>query len=602
MAHKWSKNPKTTVPRQNIFFDTETWNYTPDSGQHIIMTLRLGYAIFRTFYGKTKADRRHVFYFETGEDFFNFVQTHINENERLCIYAHNIEFDLRVTQFYYYAFKHGWRSRIPYTKGGVFIDSISKDNMKIDLIDTFNHFKTPLKKLGESLNLPKFDVNFNTNKYIPKRILKPYCLRDVEIIEKAIEQYYSFLTEHDLGHAQRTVASQAFATYRHRFMKGEIWVQAKKQPHELERQSYYGGRVECFQMGKITDTPVYKLDINSQYPFVMKTNLFPYGFAFVKPSCSISALIKYLSKYLITAQCYISTDEPAYPKKINNKLCFPVGNFWTTLSTPELIYALNHNHLKEVKQIEGHKAGPIFKEYVEFMYNERLKYKKQGNKPYALFLKYLMNSLYGKTGQKERVTIEADISDFFKLKEAKKINVDGSISTIKIFGGRQVETTTQHQESFNSYCAIAAHVTAYARMYLYEIMKKAGEGNYFYCDTDSLFTNKQGYENLKDYLSETELGKLKLEAETNNLIIRGNKDYTFGDKQTLKGVKSSAKLIGPNVYQYYEWTRFNSVFKYGLLAPPMQILKTKILKRKYEKGKIENTGKVTPYILDEPID
>jgi uncharacterized Zn-finger protein len=336
----------------------------------------------------------------------------------------------------------------------------------------------------------------------------------------------------------------------------------------------------------------------------MNTEKYPYAFSFVHKQMPLSKLKALLKKYLITAECYINTDEPAYGKKINGKLCFPVGEFWVCLSTPEIEYALKHNHLIKVNRVEGHKGHMIFKEYVDFMYNKRLEYKQEGNKPYALFVKYLLNSLYGKTGQKERITEETDIADIMKVEEKPSYKyikgIRRPITSIS-FGGRQIERTTTDKESYNSYCAIASHVTAHARIYLYKLIKQAGIENCFYCDTDSIFTNAIGYTNLKRYLSDTKLGGLKLEETTNHLIIKGNKDYIFGDKITLKGVKGNSIRISANEYKYEQWSTFHDIFKTGLLCPPSRTWTTKILKRKYDKGEIKINGRVDPFILNEPL-
>jgi len=86
-------------------------------------------------------------------------------------------------------------------------------------------------------------------------------------------------------------------------------------------------------------------------------------------------------------------------------------------------------------------------------------------------------------------------------------------------------------EASNSFVAIASFVTAYARCYLWELIEKAGEENVLYMDTDSLFVTKKGYENLKDYLDNKELGKLKLEDVTEDLTIWGAKLYKFEAKR-----------------------------------------------------------------------
>ena len=43
----------------------------------------------------------------------------------------------------------------------------------------------------------------------------------------------------------------------------------------LERQAYVGGRTEVFRCAVPVALPCYKLDINSLYPSVMASNLFP---------------------------------------------------------------------------------------------------------------------------------------------------------------------------------------------------------------------------------------------------------------------------------------------------------------------------------------
>ncbi|GAH97172.1 unnamed protein product, partial [marine sediment metagenome] len=91
-----------------------------------------------------------------------------------------------------------------------------------------------------------------------------------------------------------------------------------------------------------------------------------------------------------------------------------------------------------------------------------------------------------------------------------------------------------YEECFNSFPAIAAEASAYARMYLYKLMKQAGEGNYFYCDTDSLFVNEVGLQNLGDKLDNNCLGGLKVIEETNSITIRGLKDYSIGTKEVIK--------------------------------------------------------------------
>ncbi|GAI80074.1 unnamed protein product, partial [marine sediment metagenome] len=102
---------------------------------------------------------------------------------------------------------------------------------------------------------------------------------------------------------------------------------------------------------------------------------------------------------------------------------------------------------------------------------------------------------------------------------------------------------TGHGECFDSFPAIAAHVTAYARMYLWSLMQQAGYGNYFYCDTDSLIVNEDGLCKLDELITPSKLGGLKIEQEATHLWVRGLKDYVFGNKSVLKGKSVSTKTF-----------------------------------------------------------
>ncbi|GAH16471.1 unnamed protein product, partial [marine sediment metagenome] len=86
----------------------------------------------------------------------------------------------------------------------------------------------------------------------------------------------------------------------------------------------------------------------------------------------------------------------------------------------------------------------------------------------------------------------------------------------------------------NSVPAISAHVTDYARLYLWKLIQIADIVNCFYCDTDSLIVNEKGYKNLSKFMDKDRLGWLKVEDVSSCVDIRGAKNYTFGDNTRMK--------------------------------------------------------------------
>jgi len=154
-------------------------------------------------------------------------------------------------------------------------------------------------------------------------------------------------------------------------------------------------------------------------------------------------------------------------------------------------------------------------------------------------------------------------------------------------------------ECFDSFPAIAAHVTGYARMYLWQIMQQAGWGNYFYCDTDSLIVNEVGLCRLQNKIDKLLLGGLKIDSVGSTIKLMGLKDYSFGAKIVIKGIRKNAQKIGNNVYSQEKWPSFRGLLRSG--QPESYVVETitKHLTREYHKGTVTPSGVVLPYELDD---
>src|SRR5262249_11479721 len=108
-------------------------------------------------------------------------------------------------------------------------------------------------------------------------------------------------------------------------------------------------------------------------------------------------------------------------------------------------------------------------------------------------------------------------------------------------------------ESRYSHPAIAAHVTAYGRVLLWELLESAGIQHVHYMDTDSLHVTRQGLENLAPYLSPTELGKLKIEKKVDTAVYYGPKDYELDGMRKIKGVSKTAVETDIATFSQSQW-------------------------------------------------
>lgn len=469
-----------------------------------------------------------------------------------------------------------------------------KDRRTIKFVDTLNIWRVPLKEIGDNINLPKLHMPDNDSS---QARWDAYCRRDVKVIMLACMSWFQFLIDNDLGGFQCTLASQSFAAYRHRFMPRQIFIDDNDQAIDLSRQAYLGGRTECFKLGEYTDD-LYLVDVNSMYPSVMYTNQFPHTLNSVYSRVTTKDLSDWLETDSLVASVTIHTDKPIVPIVHDDKLVFPVGTFTCSLTTPELRLCLENDCIKHVHKIASYQQDYLFRDFVDAIYNLRLQAKAAGDTLYAWLYKILLNSLYGKFGQRGRRYIDSGPYDIDCIDTWLEYDIDsGTMEKVRAFGGL-LQRWVDDGESFHSHPAIAAHVTAYARVILYNAIQTAGPDNCYYCDTDSLLVNYAGYSRLSGMLDNSKLGAWSLDRHVNYAHLRGPKDYILGDNEKIKGVRKTAYHPWGDTYLQDHFVGLRGLLQLGTLDGPIVYPDAKTMSRQYTKGTPQPDGTISPLSLN----
>ena len=223
-------------------------------------------------------------------------------------------------------------------------------------------------------------------------------------------------------------------------------------------------------------------------------------------------------------------------KDSKNKLLFPYGKFKGFYTNREIEKAYNLGY--DIKIISGYvfnECEYIFKEYVEHYYN--IKKNSEGSK--KEIAKLLLNSLYGKFGQKRKM-LSYSINNNTNVKTDNFMSISANMNITK-------------SEKYNHYSKylhseISALITADARLELYKLIERAGIDNVYYYDTDSIITSYP-------LNCSAELGQIKKVAELDEFICIGAKLYAY---KTKNDVHITAK--GFNVADL-KYTDFLSAYK-----------------------------------------
>jgi hypothetical protein len=486
-----------------------------------------------------------------------------------------------------------WKVRFWAVSPGVFLLRLRKEGKVLQFVDSFGFMRTSLSAIGERMGLSKLPMP-NPSEF--DNVWKVYCTRDVEVLKVGMEGYMDFVREHNLGSLALTGPAQAMTAYRHRFMEERIILHRYDAVIEQERASYHGGRTEAFYIGTVPQTPIYYLDVTSMYASQMREHTFPCEMLgeFTNPTAvDMRRLIK---RYEVLVDCDLDTPLPVVPVR-QDKLVFPVGTFRTTLAGPEFNYCWIREYVRKVHKVVVYRRGRPFPGYVDYFWGVRQRAMNEGDATMKWFSKLLLNSLYGKWGQRNPV---------YEVGDATPGELPGIVTVISTATGRRESRLTFGGKTWLktgeaaarwTQVALASWITSYARVRLWELFLIAGLEHVYYCDTDSLFVDQQGYEALTGEIIPNTIGALDVRKVGESLTIHGAKDYVLDKEVALKGIPRTAHKLSEGVYSYMTFDRFRTRLRRGAPDTIRQRQVVKTVARIYDKGKVLPSGEVKPLLL-----
>lgn len=462
------------------------------------------------------------------------------------------------------------------------------------LLDSTNYWKVKLADMGERIGLSKLTMPEN---WQDREVADTYCKRDVTILLESLTRWIEWLRLHDLGGLGISIAQQSYKAYKHRFLNHPIFIDANDDALELARDGYYGGRVECWTLNqRVTD--IHCCDVNSMYTTVMEREEYPTKLHGVYSKVTHDELARWLDRYCVMARVTLEATAPMYPERTPETLVFPTGVFQTVLASPELRVALQRKEIRSIQSAAIYDRAPIFREWCQEMYPLKQSYAEKGDRLGEKFSKDILNSLYGKFGQRgshEEIVGRCDPTELFVCTE---IDLEtGTRYRIRHIAGL-ILARSQSGESRYSHPAIAAHVTAHARCLLWTLAQVAGISDVHYMDTDSLHTTVAGYQRLRPYIDPTRLGYLKLEKVCRSGIYYGPKDYELDGVRKIKGVSASAVQTDVSTFSQSQWVSMKGACLLDHSGGPLVRRITKKYSRRYRKGTPTPTGRVLPLVRE----
>jgi hypothetical protein len=328
-------------------------------------------------------------------------------------------------------------------------------------------------------------------KHYPNK-LRNYCIKDC-ILTKELADHWTDLFYQAFGFYPMRWISSGYLAEKVLFNNSIALPRFDQIPYKIQDiawSSYFGGRFEVLKRGFIGNAHVY--DINSAYPYALST--IPDFFSDHKKHLWKKSKRKILDNSKLgffKVEARIPNEKYIPPFAFNDgRLIFPSGNFQTFCTLAEL-KAVDSKYYKILESWQFIDDSPEYhyKAFVETTYRQRLRLK-QAQNPLQLPLKIILNSIYGKTGQKVNRRI-------------------GNIFSPVIFSS----------------------ITGIARSMLYRfVIENKIENEVVFFATDSVCTTKK-----LEYDSD-KLGEFSFDNSANDVYVLQNGFYRFNEKWKQRGL------------------------------------------------------------------
>lgn len=334
-SHWLSPGAKTWSPDCFIAFDTETTEFPEgETLKHIIACwdaeVICRHDATQVYPAKTKVGGHEPY------EIADLVETWSERFKELWIFAHNLNFDLAVTQLPAILCARRWTVEAY----GLSKESnwwvLKRDGRKLVIADSWSWLPASLQDCGRDIARRKSPLpgTGDTMAAFHRR-----CRSDASILSSCLVALMEWWDAEQLGRWGITGAGCGWSAFRTKTGRKRIVVGPSGDRTRTERAAIFGGRKEVYRVGRFNGEWIADYDFQGAYPTIAAHHKLPNFPGKFHRSVPVGIEPGISQGVDVIAQCVVTTERPCVPCRIDHEVWWPVGTFATTLAGPEIAYA-----------------------------------------------------------------------------------------------------------------------------------------------------------------------------------------------------------------------------------------------------------------------
>lgn len=546
-VHYLRENKVVRVPKLNIILDTESVALETSSGQE--QSWRLGVALYLAQDGRRKDVRRMIRH-TTPQELWNEVTRFCRPGRRTALWAHNLGYDLRISQALTVLPELGWELKAINLAGRGCWARFARGRASLMMMDTSSIWPCGLGDLARDLGMNKLDLpsTLTSNEGWYRR-----CERDVEILAAAVESYLAWIITADLGCLQPTGAGQSWAAYRHRFMRHRFLVHDNAEAIKAERRAMWAGRAEAYFIGRKPRTRLYEFDLERCYLRIAAEKEIPLKLRGPLGELDLDRYRTLRRTSAILAEVEVTTTTPVLPTENQGRVLWPTGTFRTTIWDPEIDLALEAGATVRILRAWAYSRAPALQEWAGWI-DQQLVAGSDGPPPHLRrIIKHWSRALIGRFGLRYSSweTFGESSDDYFGIVMGADLETGEEFKHLRI--GRKVLALGEVTEADSSLPQVTGYVMSEARARLWRIIQAVGAGDILYVDTDSVLVTSRGKQKIETLEGSLLPMGLRLKRSWQGFEIWGTRKLLLGREVRVAGLPKTAYHAGGGRFEGEIW-------------------------------------------------
>lgn len=547
-ANHWiPPNHQCRIPGRWIAFDTESKRDNYGRGER--QSWRLG-AAYRWRHGLRGGDYVEFGAFWEPKRFWEWVTEYCRPQQRTVVFAHNLGHDVRISDAMNILPELGWSLEWCNLDRNVSTMTWRGELGTLVLADLYTWLPMPLSDIGKLVGAEKLNVPAGNAK---RGEWTRYCLRDAEVVYRAVKELVGFIKDNELGNWQPTGAGMSYAAWRHKFLDHKVLVHDDEGAIEAERAAMHTGRAEAWRHGVLEGDTWTEVDLKNAYTRIAADTELPLKLREHTGALTLHQYRELRQRFACLVRIRVRTDVPCVPTYSGGRTIWPVGDFDTWVWDCELDILIREGGNPSIDECYLYTRGTALGRWADWILS--IQHAQDETVPPVIrrWAKHCGRALIGRLSLRTAQWEEWGENPGGEAGLTYVVEDGKPGATRMMHVGNKTFVETARVEGRDSLPQITGYIMAQCRVRLWEGMRAAGLENIAHVDTDGLWVSSAGLELMRLRMGYVFDQDWAVKGTSRFMNVYAPRNYRTERGRKLAGIPKKAAEVEENRFEGEQW-------------------------------------------------